>query len=507
MDKRTLGQVLSSNMRHHVKRPAIVEGSDSWTYGEFGARVFKLATVLTDKGLSPGARFAIFAKNSRFFEELRWAGFVSGIVPVAVNWRLAPPEIEHVLHDSSCTITFIDEDFESVFDSPALSKWQGGLQILGDELESMIDHATAFNSNVDIKPDDDAMLFYTGGTTGRSKGVRLSHWNIISCGMAYGLEVGARSDDIFLHVAPMFHSADLLATAWFLNGAAHSYLPAFSPVGFLDTISENRISVTVTVPAMLMAIVSGADIAKADISTLRTLIYGASPMAFEWTEKVAKAFPDVDFLNCYGMTETSPDLTIFGAREFRAAIENGDRKGVVNSVGKPNALVDLRVVAGDGTDVAPGGVGELWARGPNIMNGYLNLPEETAAAISDGWLHTGDLARIDEDGYVYLLDRLKDLIISGGENIYSSEVEAALHRHSAVGEASVIGVPDDRLGEALLGVIVLRPDAEVTEEELIEHCRDLIGGYKIPRKYAFVESLNKSALGKVLKAELRELYS
>jgi long-chain acyl-CoA synthetase len=309
----------------------------------------------------------------------------------------------------------------------------------------------------------------------------------------------------------MFHSADLIGTAWFLNGATHCYLPAFSPAGFLQCIADNQVSVTVTVPAMLMAVVGSVKVTDFDITSLRVLMYGASPMAFEWTERVAAAFPDTDFLNCYGLTETAPDLTIFDADEFRAAIESGERNGIVTSVGKPNVLIDLRVVGNDDKDVAPGEVGELWARGPNIMKGYLNLPKETSAAISDGWLHTGDMARIDEKGYVYLLDRLKDLVITGGENVYSSEVEATLHRHPAVSEAAVIGLPDDKLGEALFAVIVLRSDAEapakITDEDLITHCRDLIGGYKIPRQYAFTDALPKSALGKVLKADLREQYS
>ncbi|MDP6428554.1 MAG: AMP-binding protein [Rhodospirillales bacterium] len=510
MDKRTLGQVLAANIAHHGNRAAMIDGQSRSTYSEFGARIFKLAKVLADLGLSRGDRFAIFAKNGRSFEELRWAGFVSGIVPVAVNWRLAPPEIEHVLNDSACDIVFLDEDYMDVFEHPDLRKWQDGLQQIGAHLEARIVKAEATGAPAQdggIDPDDDAMLFYTGGTTGRSKGVRLSHWNIISCGLAFGLGLGARPDDVFLHVAPMFHSADLLATGWFLNGAAHCYLPAFSPAGVLQTITENQASVTVMVPAMLMAVIGWPGLADADTSSLKTLIYGASPMAFEWVERVAAAFPDADFLNCYGLTEAAPDLTIFEAKAFRAAIESGDRNGIVTSVGKPNMLVDLRVVGPDGTEVEPGEDGELWARGPNIMKGYLNLPEETASAVSDDWLHTGDLARIDGQGYVYLLDRLKDLVITGGENVYSSEVEAALHRHTSVSEAAVIGVADDRLGESLFAVIVLRPDAEATPEELISHCRSLIGGFKIPRRYAFVDTLPKSALGKVLKAELRSQYA
>jgi len=510
MDKRTLGQVLDANIAHHGNRPAIIAGQDRWTYGEFGARIYKLAEVLADLGLSRGDRYGIFAKNSAAFEELRWAGFVTGIVPVVINWRLAPPEIAHVLDDSACRIIFLDEAFTQVFGDPNLRQWQDRLQPLGAILEARIAAVRPAGTPAqagDIYPDDDAMLFYTGGTTGRAKGVRLSHWNIISCGIAFGLGVGARPGDIFLHVAPMFHSADLLATAWFLGGAAHCYLADFSPAGFLEAIANNQASVTVTVPAMLMAVVSAPGLIDADTSSLRTLIFGASPMAFEWTERVAAAFPDADFLNCYGLTETAPDLTIFEARAFRTAIESGDRAGIVTSVGKPNALVDLRLMGPDGEAVEPGGVGELWARGPNIMKGYLNLPDETAAAISDGWLHTGDVARIDEDGYVYLLDRLKDLVITGGENVYSAEVEAALHRHAAVAEAAVIGVADGHLGETLFAVIVLRAGAEATPDALISHCRNLIGGFKIPRRYAFVDSLPKSALGKVLKADLRSQYS
>ncbi len=507
MDKRSLGQVLEFNRRHRGKNVALMEGSQSWTYSEFAIRVGKLANVLLEQDLKQGDRFAIIAKNSRNYEELRWAGFISGVVPVAVNWRLAPPEIEHVLKDAACKTIFSDEEFLEYFNSPLLNSWQEGLKEIGPKLDQDIEAVNTIPKMPTVNPDDDAMLFYTGGTTGRSKGVRLSHWNIISCALAFGLGVSARSDDTYLHVAPMFHSADLLATAWFIHGARHCYLPNFSPDGFLKAIDENKVTATVTVPAMLMAVVGGLNVSDFNTSSLRTLMYGASPMAFEWICRVAEAFPHVNFLNCYGLTETAPDLTIFNADEFRAAIESGDQQGPVTSVGKPNALVDVRVMNPEGNEVTAGEIGELWARGPNIMKGYLNLPEETKASVTDGWLHTGDMARIDEDGYVYLLDRLKDMVITGGENVYSAEVEAALSEHPAVSEAAVIGLPDEKLGEALFAVIVFHADKKASQDELIEHCRPLIGGYKIPRHYAFVESLPKSALGKPLKGELRKQYS
>jgi acyl-CoA synthetase (AMP-forming)/AMP-acid ligase II len=222
----------------------------------------------------------------------------------------------------------------------------------------------------------------------------------------------------------------------------------------------------------------------------------------EWIKRVAKAFPDIDISNCYGLTETAPDLTIFDPDELRRAIAEDDP--ALASVGKPNPMVALRVVGPDGAEVAPGASGELWAKGPNITKGYLNLPQETAAALTDGWLHTGDVARIDERGYVYLLDRVKDMIVSGGENVYCAEVEGALYTHPGVHECAVIGLPDDKYGEAVTAVVVAAPGAALDAETLIAHCRPRIAGYKLPRRIEFVEALPKSAMGKILKTDLRE---
>ncbi|MEM9685244.1 MAG: AMP-binding protein, partial [Pseudomonadota bacterium] len=297
-----------------------------------------------------------------------------------------------------------------------------------------------------------------------------------------------------------------LGTAWFMQGAAHCYLPAFDPAAYLKLIEKKQVTATVAVPAILMATVSHPAILETDLSSLRVLIYGAAPMALEWIERVAAAFPPGVLCNSYGLTEVAPDLTVFEAADFARAISSGRRDGPVTSVGKPNVLNDLRVVDPTGKDLARGEVGELWARGPNITKGYLNLSEETDAAFDGDWFKTGDIAKIDEQGYVYLLDRAKDMVITGGENVYTSEVEAALHQHAAVAEAAVVGVPDDRMGEALLAVIVLAEGANVEEAELIEHCRPLIGGYKIPRRFEVVDAMPKSALGKILKADLRKTY-
>ena len=501
----TLTEMLASVMRHHAKRPAILDGDLRWTWAAFGEHVARAAGVLLDHGIEPGTRFAIYARSGHRFETLRWAGFRIGAIPVMVNWRLAPPEVAHILADSNAALVAVDDAFAPAFQNEALAPWADRLLLMPDAYDAAVARAKPAPAITGAHEDDDAILYYTGGTTGRSKGVRLSHRNILSNAVAFALGIGARHTDTYLHLAPSFHSADLLATSWIVQGAAQAYLAAFSPAAFVDAIARYRVTATVAVPAMLMMTVTDPAFKEADLSSLRLLGYGAAPMAIEWIERVAKAFPDAAFLNCYGLTETAPDLTIFDPTEFRAAIAAGNRARLT-SVGKPSAIVQLRVVDDAGTDVPEGATGELWAKGPNITKGYLNLPEMTEAAFVDGWFRTGDVARFDEDGYVHLLDRVKDMVITGGENVYSSEVEAALHRHPDVSEAAVIGVPDDRMGEALLAVIVPRPDSAPDEATLIEHCRGLIAGYKIPRRMAFVDALPKSAMGKVLKTELRESY-
>jgi len=506
----TLPAMLASIVRHYGERPAIIADEMHLTWDGFGARVARLAGVLAARGVSPGDRFAIICRNGFRFEELKYAGYWLGAIPVPVNWRLAPPEIEHILRDADCGLVVVADSFVEMMSAPALTPWSGNiLHVADDATASPHPHYDLMLADTDPLPpaapgeDDDALLLYTGGTTGRAKGVRLSHRNIIANALQYGYAIGARRDDIYLHVAPMFHSADLLATSWIILGCAQAYVGQFTPAEFFRVVETHKPTATILVPAMIIMTLSDPDFARRDLSSLRLVGYGAAPMALEWVRRFADGFPDAALTNCYGLTETAPDLTVFDPGEFRSLIESGATEGPVTSVGKPAPGVELRVLNDDG-----GEIGELLGRGRNITRGYLNLPEETAAALdSDGWLHTGDIARIDEQGYVYLLDRAKDMVISGGMNVYSSEVEAVLHTCPGVHEAAVIGVPDDRLGEALFAVIVAAPGASLDEATIIEHCRSRIGGYKIPRRMAFMDAMPKSAMGKILKTELRALYS
>lgn len=512
-----LVRALQSTVRHNGPRPALLDADQTFTWEDFGTRVARMAGALRASGIAPNERFAVLSRNGFRVEELKWAGLWLGAVPVMINWRLAPPEIAQILGDAGCARLFVENPFREVLGHPALAGWSDKATVFGEAsgedalvYERMLANAEPIPPS-DPDPDADALLFYTGGTTGRSKGVRLSHANILANALAFGLGVGARRHDVYLHAAPMFHSADLIAMSWFLQGAPQCYLPAFSPQGFLAAIARHRVGAVVTVPTMLIATVSDPKFSVADLSSLRVLIYGAAPMAADWIERVGAAFPHVDFFNCYGLTETAPDLTIFDARDFRAAIDRaratGQRNGPLLSVGKPNVLNQLGVVAPDGTLLPAGSVGEIVARGPNISQGYLNLPQETCDAWRDGWFHTGDVGYVDAAGYVYLLDRLKDVVISGGENVYSSEVEEVLHRHPAVAEAAIIGVPDELLGETVTAVIVLRAGAQASDEELARHCREHLGGFKVPRRFTVVDALPKSALGKVLKAAMRQQYS
>ena len=507
----TLGEAMNRIGRHFGRKAAMLDEESVWTWSEFSERVAVAAGLLQGLGIKPGERIAIHARNSIRFDELKWGAFHAGVVAVPVNWRLAPIEIAHILQDSACELVFVEADFVPIFDTPELAPWSDRLICLaGEATVNIANYNQLFETAKSVEPskpspEEDALILYTGGTTGRSKGVRLSHANIISCAAAFTLATRGQPDDTYLHLAPMFHSADLLGTGWMLMGAAHAYVPMFSPPAFLDAVSQYQVTTTIAVPTMLMMTLTDPAIESANTTSLRLMGFGASPMDPAWIKRTAAGFPHTKLFNCYGLTETAPDLTVFDPEEFQLAVAND--LPTLASVGKPNCFVDLKVIDSKGDDVAPGETGVLLARGPNITKGYLNLPEETSAALNNGWLRTGDIARIDDEGYVYLIDREKDLIISGGENVYSSEVETALYQHHDIHECAVIGTPDERLGQAVTAVIVVKPDSSLNSNAIIEHCRALIGGYKIPRRIEFVDAMPKNELGKILKNRLRDTYA
>jgi acyl-CoA synthetase (AMP-forming)/AMP-acid ligase II len=353
----------------------------------------------------------------------------------------------------------------------------------------------------DTRTGGDALfgIFYTGGTTGHPKGVMLSHDNMLASAMG-ALSTGSflSAGSRLLHAAPMFHLADIMAcAAACVGGGTHVIIPSFTPAGVIDAISRHRVTDALLVPTMIQMLVDDADMADADISSMSGIIYGASSMPEALLNRAVAAFPDAGFTQAYGMTELSPVATLLLPEDHHDPVRR-------TSAGKAAPHAEVRIVDLDGVEVPRGEVGEVVVRGDHVMVGYWNRPEDTANAVRDGWMHTGDGGRMDEHGYVFIVDRLKDMIISGGENVYSAEVENALAKHPAVASCAVIGVPDKHWGERVHAVVVLAPGAEYpTEQEIQEHCRTLLAGYKTPRTVTFVGELPLSGAGKILKRELR----
>lgn len=512
----TMRSALERAQRLYGANAAIIDTEARFTWAEHVARVQRLAGVLEAQGIKRGDRFGILCRNTWRHCELIHAGFWSGVVPVPVNYRLAPPEIRYILDDAEIKALFVEETFLDTLETAEFAPWRDSAIVIpdggpaastGTALMRSDDLIAAANPSdgYDSAEEDDAILLYTGGTTGRSKGVRLTHRNVYSNGMQCAVTMKIVSSDVYLHVAPMFHSADLLGSGYTQQGAAHAYLPVFTPANLLQAVQDYGVTSAMMAPTMIILTLQEPSFDSYDLSSFNRVYYGSSPMAVEWIRRTMEAFPNANIQQGYGLTETSPILTTLDEEVHVAAMESGDFE-ILKAAGRPMSGIDMRVVDVDGNEVPTGEAGEVVVRGPNVTVGYLNRSDENERAFRGGWFHTGDVGRIDENGYMFLLDRKKDMIITGGENVYSSEVEAALYQHENVHECAVVGIPDPKYGEALFAAIVPRPGSTLTQDEVIEHCRGRIGGYKIPRKMAFVEELPKSAMGKILKTDLRKLY-
>jgi acyl-CoA synthetase (AMP-forming)/AMP-acid ligase II len=508
----TMASALARAARLYPKRPAVLDIEGDLTWAQWVERIARAAAVLAGLGLRPGDRFAIIGRNSFRHAELINGAYWLGAIPVPINIRLAPPEMRHILDDAGCRLLALEDRYLGLHDDPHFAPWRARAMVFGraprsgtlPDYERLLAEARPAELHL-ARPADDAILLYTGGTTGRSKGVPLAHAHILANALQFGLATRAYAEDRYLHVSPLFHSGGLIGTVFTLVGGAHHYPSDISGRAMLEAIERHRLTITNMPPTVVFMMLEDPDIDRFDVSSLRLLFYGSAPMAPEWIKRAMTKFPNAGLQQGYGLTETSPILATMTPEQTRAAIESGDHERLL-SVGKPVVHVELRVVDAEDRELAPGGVGEIVARGPNITRGYLGLAEQNAQTFRNGWFHTGDVGRFDEEGNLYVLDRMKDMIITGGENVYSSEVEAVLYKHPGVSEAAVVGVPDEKWGEAVFAVIVPAPGARLTPDEIIAHCRKYIGGYKIPRRMAFVDALPRSALGKVLKTELRKTY-
>jgi long-chain acyl-CoA synthetase len=507
-----LTQALHCAVRAHPDRVATFCSGRRHTYREFVERVARLAGALRELGMAAGDRVGILSLNSDRYLELYFAIWWGGGVVNPVNIRWSAREIAYSLDDCQTHILAVDDSFAGLV--PELIERSGALRTIvhaGDgqpqsgvfAYEQLIaEHAPVGDA---LRANDDlAGIFYTGGTTGFPKGVMLSHSNLYSGAAIAVLEGVAADGDVGLHAAPMFHLADgMFALALTLRGCTHVMVPAFKPDLVLKTIQEQRVSALLLVPTMIQMLVDYPRLPEFRLDSVRRIAYGASPISEALLERAMRCLPTASFLQCYGQTEMSPIVTVLGPGFHNAASR---RHGRLRSAGRPAAMVEVRIVDAQDHEVPCGTVGEIVARGPGVMLGYWNNAEETAAALRDGWMHTGDGAYMDDEGFVFVVDRIKDMIVSGGENVYSAEVENAIAQHAAVAMCAVIGIPDERWGEAVHAVVVLRPGAVTDAEHIRRHCVELIAGYKCPQTVEFRETLPLSGAGKVLKGALREEY-
>lgn len=508
-----LTQGLHRAVQQKPDRVAVRFGGRSRTFRELAERVARLAGALQKLGMDEGDRVAMLALNSDRYLEYQVAVPWGGGVLNPCNIRWSPAEILYALNDSGSTILLVDDTFCPV--AEAIRKDAATLRELvycgdGPTPAGMLNYEVLLDSAQPVpdaarRGEDLAGIFYTGGTTGFPKGVMLSHTNICSSGLALHAEGVADEDGSYLHAAPMFHLADIgISQPHWIQGNTHVVIPAFAPEAVLDTIERDRITSVLLVPTMIQMLVDHPAMKKPrDLGSLKTIVYGASPISEAVLERAMTALPGVEFFQAYGMTELSPVATVNPAWAHKP--ENRKR-GKLRAAGRASFCCEVRIVDGDDREVPRGTVGEVIARGPNVMQGYWNKPEQTAAAVRDGWMHTGDGGYMDEDGFVFIVDRLKDMIISGGENIYSAEVENALSQHPAVAASAVIGIPSEEWGEAVHAVVIAKPGASASPDELIAHCKSLIAGYKCPRSVEFREALPLSGAGKVLKTELRKPF-
>jgi acyl-CoA synthetase (AMP-forming)/AMP-acid ligase II len=483
---------IGRGLRIAGRREALVCGDVRLTFDQLGSRLARISTVLDQLGTRAGDRVAVLAGNSHQYIELYCGIPSAGRAVVPLNTRWADPELVYALDDSGSAVLFCDRE------PGELADHVGRVVSLPDEYEELVDGSAEGHLGDGVDEDTLAGLFYTGGTTGASKGVMLSHRNLVDNTFHAQFACPMRPDDTYLVVAPLFHAAGTVSVLQSIGlGARQVVLPgAFDPEAALDAIEAEAATVTLVVPTMLAAMLESQAARARDVQSLRLIGHGGSPIALELVRRAAKAFPDAELVHLYGATETAPILT--GLNHEEHLVDTARAK----SCGQAVLGVELRIADPLGNDLPPGEAGEVLARGANITAGYWQKPEQTAAALVDGWYRTGDVGILDDEGYLFLVDRAKDMIVSGGENVYCTEVEDALYTHAMVLEATVFGIPDEQWGEAVHAVVV--PRGTVTEAELIEHCRGQIAGYKVPKSISFQqEALPKSGPGKVLKRELR----
>jgi acyl-CoA synthetase (AMP-forming)/AMP-acid ligase II len=499
-------------LAHHATRTpdkvmAVFEDT-STTYAEMASRAAALAGGLAGEGIARGDVVALLAYNCTEFLEALFAANYLGAIAMPINWRLAPPEVRYILDHSDAKAIVCDESLAGVADEALRGTERALLRVSvaptapdgWTPLSVLRDAGSAHPvARAATEADDVHRLMYTSGTTGHPKGVMLTHANLAWKNLAHLVEFGFTGDDIGLACGPLYHvgALDLTTTTLVAVGATTIIHRVFDAAAVVDELERSRVTTVWLAPAMVNAIMALPDVEQRDLSSVQVIINGGEKMPIPLIERIQRTFPSAWFADAYGLTETVSGDTFL------------DRDSLVTklgSVGRECLYLDLDVWDRDGRSVPAGERGEIVLRGPKVFKGYWRDPDATAAAFAGGWFHTGDIGVRDEDGYLFIVDRLKDMIVSGGENVAGSEVERVLYDHDAVLEAAVVGRPDDRWGEVPVAFVVLRPDAAgtVTADALIDHCRARLARFKVPKDVTFLDALPRNPSGKVLKRELRQ---
>ncbi len=499
-----LGNWIAQRARRAATRKALIFEGRTWTYAELMRDIDQLAGLLRARGVERGTRVAFLGLNQPTFLIGLFATARLGAAFVPLNFRLTGPELSLIVNDCGAQVLIADAAHRPVIDSV-----RGELatvrefMTVGDAVDgwrSVEEAAEPIAEGVTVDPDDPAILMYTSGTTGRPKGAMLTHsnlwWNNVNAIFNFDI----LQSDVTLVVAPLFHIGGLNVTTlitWQKGGTVVLHR-SFDPGEALRAMAEFRITTMFGVPAMFQFMAQHPDFATSDLSSVRMLVCGGAPCPLPLLETYAQR--GIDVQQGYGLTETAPMVTFLDPQYATSKI---------GSSGTTPLFTEVRLIDGQGKTITqPGERGEVLVRGPNVTAGYWNMPEATAAAIdADGWFHTGDVAYEDEDGCLYICDRVKDMIISGGENVYPAEVESVLFRHPAVTEVAVIGLPDPKWGETVAAIVALKPDAKLDIEELRAFAESDLARYKLPRRLEVVDALPRNATGKILKYELRKTFA
>lgn len=503
-----IGGFLNRSTELYPNKTSIVYENQRISFRELNGQSNRIGNALLSWGVRKGEKIGLLFYNSPEFVEIFLGAAKTGVISVPLNFRLVGRELDYIINNSDIRVLFFGEDFiEKILGIRQSLKKVEHYILLGQStptsiqsFRTFVDGVTDKEPGVLIDEEDVATIVYTSGTTGRPKGAVLTHKNIIWSAVAYIIDKDLKTSDVALVVSPLFHVGGLnnLLTNIFL-GSTVVLNRQFNPVRVMETIEKERITIIPTMaPTMYNILLQQTDSMHYDISSIRAVMSGAATIPVEIKQGIQKLFPKAKIQDTYGLTETTAGATTLKSDYFISK---------ASSVGKPLFSVKVRLVNEKGEDVQPGEVGEIILSGPIVMKEYYNDPEATKDVIKDGWLYSGDLGKLDEDGFIYVVDRKKDMIISGGENIYPREIEEVLYTHPKILEAAVIGVPDKIWGESVKAVVVLKSGEEMSEEELIEFCKVNLASYKKPRSVDFISTLPKTESGKILKQILRQSYS